>query len=904
MKSRSNTMFEDRITVRRGEATYNATQIPLRKEIFNGDNSHHIRIQTYLLTQKIDELTVVILQLKYIPMDQISASSHHQSTFFDQVWFQHKSRSFLEYTIKVLFRAFDCDDFIQYYNHKNQFKFKFEAKQNMIIVTKSISLPRKQYTKNEATILLNDRFKTIQPRTIAVHCINSHEIMDINWDFEVDLTLLPGKYKCYLNEIFGNAPIHIHVRDHLSIRNVYEHTLKADILINYLNHLGNIDSPTKMMEWNKCGFEIAPLFNLCSILCKIDKTHYIWDNLFKICTMNEIDNTIIRNIISQQTVADFIVLSLTYYVQNNIKQRVKTNKENKKVLLESERYILSVILPYFPCGASVMDKYIGNELLMSGLFNQVCKPLIIGNNKEHTNENDKWYVNIEPLSFKQKLLEYLHIEQCDVIKQYYVATLQYTPALQSDNPTQWTFYIRPLTHCEIHSTQIVFGYFKKYVQNQVPNDIILVILRFFCGTIKQVNMHAECYKDYFEFKQRNISGMHQLNLIIKCIDVSFEYEWTLWTKKRLKLYTASLGYWKILPSWSNESPVVPYHGMRVPVEHLDCMLSLFRHNSMNISSKLFSKENYFVSVVFLQNKNDNINYNCWTEENVEAEYRLTFWNGSLSGNTALSLKLIKAANPIIDKKHRLKMRDSHYMHFKSHKNAEWLWYDNESARYKEYSLTPSVPKQFEASYQGVCEEMFPLEIFNRANQYNRGRGSVTERLFNCAQLPNMSAALVEKLSYKWKPFVLRFSFLRFTTDIINIEQLAINSYYDQYPINVKRIVTVCEKPPVIAVDESELRISSIGKMIIHHDQAEKVVIIRWEFERNARLYIKQRFCFKIEMCMSQQKEIKRILDYWRTNVLFEVQWKNKAINVVLSKMWKSSINNNMPPIINMIPLFI
>eukprot|EP01084_Bolivina_argentea_P051471 94697_1 len=112
--------------------------------------------------------------------------------------------------------------------------------------------------------------------------------------------------------------------------------------------------------------------------------------------------------------------------------------------------------------------------------------------------------------------------------------------------------------------------------------------------------------------------------------------------------------------------------------------------------------------------------------------------------------------------------------------------------------------------------MFPLEIFNRANQYNRGRGNVTERLFNCAQLPNMSVALVEKLARKWNPFVLRFTFRQ--TDIINIEQLAILSYYDQFPRNVKRSVTVCEKPPVIGVDESELRISSIGKMIIHHDQ--------------------------------------------------------------------------------------
>eukprot|EP01084_Bolivina_argentea_P304062 525058_1 len=53
----------------------------------------------------------------------------------------------------------------------------------------------------------------------------------------------------------------------------------------------------------------------------------------------------------------------------------------------------------------------------------------------------------------------------------------------------------------------------------------------------------------------------------------------------------------------------------------------------------------------------------------------------------------------------------------------------------------------------------------------------------------MSNALQQKFNFRWKPFVLRFACKKEGNiiNIHNIEQLAINSYYDQFPREIKRI---------------------------------------------------------------------------------------------------------------------
>ncbi len=62
----------------------------------------------------------------------------------------------------------------------------------MTALTKYVSVSRKIYTKEQ---LLKDRhhaFESIKPCKVQIQCFNSHEIEDKDWDFEINLTLLPG----------------------------------------------------------------------------------------------------------------------------------------------------------------------------------------------------------------------------------------------------------------------------------------------------------------------------------------------------------------------------------------------------------------------------------------------------------------------------------------------------------------------------------------------------------------------------------------------------------------------------------------------------------------------------------------------------------------------------------------
>ena len=717
-------------------------------------------------------------------------------------------------------------------------------------------------------------------------------------------------------------PTQIHARDYPRIRDFYEDKLKdfvrdAKIFDKYLNHLSTFEPRYKMMEWSKSGCESGPLFGLYSILNEIADDDLIWSNLFEICLKDKIDDKIIRNSISQQTVADFIALALKHHVKDVVKRRIKVREQKKQqqksqnkeksrekkrkqdsknkdgldkyILSESDRYILSIILPYFGSPAlKSIHKSVGSESLTSGLFNHFCEKLAIekredskprneggadkenGNNNKQNDENDDvdddiWCMKVPPLELKNKLLKHLHVEKYDVVKQYYVAVLQHKPARDQNEPTRWTFYIRPSTYSEI-----------------------------FNGKHK-INMNAYTFMDHFEFREREVSGMQYINLIIKCVDDSFKCDWAMWTKKKLKLYTASLGYWKLLSTF-DDTP-------RVPVDHLDCMLALLRHDAMSVSNKLLGDAKQYLSIVFLKEKNNNPlsmdddnsqfaqemansnPYNKWKNEDIDAEYQLTFWNGKATGNSSLSLKLIKAHSAEIEKKKNLKSRESHFIHYRSKdEDIEWLWYDNDAARYTEYELGSSVPKQLEATYQGVSEDIFPIEKFKRET-----KSDAKERTFNCAQLPAMSSQMVALKHMRWKPFVLRFTFSKHQGKIINIEQLAINSYYDQFPRNVKRVYS--GKSGVMINDE-EQRVSSLGEMNIY--QSDKSIIICWKFEQNHELGITKTYHYKVQIPMFQEIKFMRLLDCWRTNTLFDQTMSNRAMIIVQSRMWKTDAK--MPPI--------
>lgn len=201
---------------------------------------YHIRIQAYELEEQVDGEYVFIVQLKHNrnvptvllnPMNTpmgISLHNNHRpgggymgmggpmdahndrrdvqqqqkwrkkcsKSFFDQIWLQHKNKPLLWATVKIINRAFDCEDFVRYNRHTNQFEFKFEKtqNQNMTTMTKFVSLPRKDQSKDYAQRTLEGRewLEPEPPKPVEVKCINPEDIDCKHFDFRIKLTLLPS----------------------------------------------------------------------------------------------------------------------------------------------------------------------------------------------------------------------------------------------------------------------------------------------------------------------------------------------------------------------------------------------------------------------------------------------------------------------------------------------------------------------------------------------------------------------------------------------------------------------------------------------------------------------------------------------------------------------------------------
>ncbi len=111
-----------------------------------------------------------------------------------------------------------------------------------------------------------------------------------------------------------------------------------------------------------------------------------------------------------------------------------------------------------------------------------------------------------------------------------------------------------------------------------------------------------------------------------------------------------------------------------------------------------------------------------------------------------------------------------------------------------------------------------------------------------------------------------------------IEQLAINSYYDQFARNVKRVYS--GKSGVMINDE-EQRVSSLGEMNIY--QSDKSIIICWKFAENPELGISQTCHYKVQIPMFQEIKFKRLLDCWRTNTLFDQTMSNRECGKPIQK---------------------
>ena len=120
-----------------------------------------------------------------------------QQTFYDKLIFKNKSKDLIHDTIKALYTTFECDNFIQFNYDYNQFKFNFIDNKHMVKLIKYVSLQRENRTKHSAIQELKNRYndKNIKNiENIEINCVNSHEIEDKNYDFEITMQMKPGMF--------------------------------------------------------------------------------------------------------------------------------------------------------------------------------------------------------------------------------------------------------------------------------------------------------------------------------------------------------------------------------------------------------------------------------------------------------------------------------------------------------------------------------------------------------------------------------------------------------------------------------------------------------------------------------------------------------------------------------------
>eukprot|EP01084_Bolivina_argentea_P077355 140292_1 len=241
----------------------------------------------------------------------------------------------------------------------------------------------------------------------------------------------------------------------------------------------------------------------------------------------------------------------------------------------------------------------------------------------------------------------------------YVAALQYICARNIYELSQWSFYVRPICDHEIKQKEQLL------------------------------------YVDFFELKHRNIAKQSLVHFIINCKHKGMKQndcDWAMWVRKSLKKhYRESKGGWRILEDETTQN--------RIPIHHLDIILSLLRNKYLKFQTELTSNEDnnkYKVNVIILNNDNDII-----------SEYKLSFWNGKKIGNASFSLFIVKAMDSEMDKKSKLKQKEQHFMYFESvNENINWyIWGMDDWNPIKEISV-------LEACYYGLKDDMFPFQRYN------------------------------------------------------------------------------------------------------------------------------------------------------------------------------------------------
>ena len=202
------------------------------------------------------------------------------------------------------------------------------------------------------------------------------------------------------------------------------------------------------------------------------------------------------------------------------------------------------------------------------------------------------------------------------------------------------------------------------------------------------SLHYNTKDNIYRFSPRKYLKHITYNNSIYTYQDDHKYCWVLWTNRKLKLYPSSLGYWQILSKY-DDTPTVP-------ILHLKAILQLLRdkqydnfyqnaqpiqfvfsrYNSSIISGFTRQFENkLLINTVIPEEIHNIISEYC---QEITAHYQLNLWyNVQSKRASTLSLRLIKAFHPDMDKKKTLKNRDSHFMCFR---------YDDVEYQVKHYSL--------------------------------------------------------------------------------------------------------------------------------------------------------------------------------------------------------------------------
>ena len=370
-------------------------------------------------------------------------------------------------------------------------------------------------------------------------------------------------------------------------------------------------------------------------------------DIFDLClhTINtRLDGVIINHNVQQQTICDFICLSIRYYL------RQKVQKSN--ALDENERILLSTILPYFQ-----MDPkdYQLDSALPSGLFSMFQNPLSPNNLYDG--------MVIDPMQFKQILVKELN-RQNDI--------------------------------------NVITRYFKVICYKKRDENIF-----FFQETSKEQldanthNIHFDkdrltfWSQNRFTFVERNIYMDSSSGFVIPIIDNYDTMDWAMWIRKRLEICPDTNGYWKLLNQYDepNKPPVVS-------CKHLDAISALLKRDEL----RNLNKNEQSIKFIFLRNHQTKYRNEDICGEYILSFWNgKYFGNTALSLRILKSMKKTAVIKP--KKKyhflHYRSMDDINWSHFDGDK-AKYVSYDQNDALLKQLECSyravitfPSQMKQFQ-----------------------------------------------------------------------------------------------------------------------------------------------------------------------------------------------------------------